>query len=97
MFGAFGIWQIVTALTPLAQDHTVPVARTAARRTLQTEREMKKRGRKSVRQGADKGARQHGVIAVIKKRYLPDSLGREQQLIKKLIQGPACFLKASWT
>lgn len=34
MFGALGLWQVVTALPTLTQDHTVPIARTTAGRTL---------------------------------------------------------------
>lgn len=46
MFGALGLWQCVTALPALAQDHAMPVARTTAGCALQTEQEMKKEGEK---------------------------------------------------
>lgn len=41
MFGALGLWQRVTALPALAQDHTMPVARTTAGCALQTEQEIR--------------------------------------------------------
>lgn len=46
MLGALGLWQRVATLPALAQDHTVPVARTTAGRTLQTREGNEERSRK---------------------------------------------------
>ena len=67
MFGALGLWQVVTALPALTQDHAVPVAGTTAGRTLRTEREMKKErgGKKHEAGDGGDGRVQQGVTAVI--------------------------------
>lgn len=63
MFRTLGLWQRFPALPALAQDHTVPVARTTAGRALQTEREMERkreerRGKKKKNNNVRQGGRE---------------------------------------
>lgn len=51
LFGAVGLRQVVPALSALTQDNTVPVARTAAGRTLQTEGEIRTEPKITQRRG----------------------------------------------
>lgn len=69
MFRTLGLWQRFPTLPALAQDHTVPVARTTAGRALQTEREMERkreerRGKKEKKQRQAGGQRDGGHVRV---------------------------------
>lgn len=100
IFGALGFWQHVTALPALTQDHTVPVARTTAGRTLRTEWEMKKEGEKKGKTSGGRAGRCRRWEGAAgghcghkhAKRNLLNSLSRGQQLYEKQSQELAKFL-----